>query len=183
MIVRQQASASALLLSHMLPIWYGPPLNICRNCILSRSLLHWFLQFHVWIYFRLQWFLSKRLQLFGSLIICSTLIDYGKIPPPTYIHNSSLQPYRQDYWPSFSYHLRVNFINMRRNLQFKVDSELQILEQLFMTILFIVRVFARNLLIGSRRRNTFCILSLCLAWCSNTGFKPKSPPPTVHFNL
>ena len=48
------------------------------------------------------------------------------------------------------------YINKWRDLQFKVDSERQIfLRNFFMTILFILRVFARNLLTGNRRRNTF----------------------------
>ena len=42
-----------------------------------------------------------------------------------------------------------------RNLQFKVDSQRQIFEKLFMAILFALRVFTRNLLRGSRRRNVF----------------------------
>ena len=52
-------------------------------------------------------------------------------------------------------------IHKWRDLQFKVDSERQIFfEQLFMAILFLftLRVFARNLLRGNRRRNTFRIL-------------------------
>ena len=51
----------------------------------------------------------------------------------------------------------VNFIHKWRDIQFKVDSErhfLRVFEKLFMAILFILRVFARNLLKGSRRRNT-----------------------------
>ena len=47
-------------------------------------------------------------------------------------------------------------------------SEWQIFfEKLFMAILFTLRVFARNLLKGNRRRNTFCIYFLCLARGSN----------------
>ena len=41
------------------------------------------------------------------------------------------------------------------DLQFEVDSEQQIFEKLFMGILFILRVLARNLLRGIRRRNIF----------------------------
>ena len=61
--------------------------------------------------------------------------------------------------PSFSHHLYVvcvNFIYEWRNLQFKVDSQRQIFWETFHGNLLCV--FARNLLIGSRRRNTFCIL-------------------------
>ena len=44
-----------------------------------------------------------------------------------------------------TYVVAVNFIHKWR-------------DQLFMAILFTLRVFARNLLRGNRRRNTFCIL-------------------------
>ena len=43
-------------------------------------------------------------------------------------------------------------------------------EKLFMAILFILRVFARNLLRGNRQRNIFRISFWCLAWDSNRGF-------------
>ena len=49
----------------------------------------------------------------------------------------------------------VILYNERRDLQFKVDSEQQIFKQLFIWILFTFRVFARNLLRGSRWRNIF----------------------------
>ena len=48
-------------------------------------------------------------------------------------------------------------------------------EKLFMAILFTLRTFARNLLGGNRRRNTFSILFWCLAWGSNTGFTSNEP--------
>ena len=51
-----------------------------------------------------------------------------------------------------NYVVCVNFIREWR------DSERQIFEKLFLAILFILRVFARNLLRGNRRRNTFRIL-------------------------
>ena len=44
----------------------------------------------------------------------------------------------------------------------------------FMSILFNLRVFARNLR-GNPRRNTFCILFWCLAWGSNPGFTYNKP--------
>ena len=47
--------------------------------------------------------------------------------------------------------------------------------KLFMAILFTLRVFARNLLRGNRRRNTFCILFWCLAWGSNPGLSSNKP--------
>ena len=51
----------------------------------------------------------------------------------TYIRNWSLKPFSQDYWPSFSHHLRccINFIYKWRDLQFKVDSERQIFWETF----------------------------------------------------
>ena len=57
-----------------------------------------------------------------------------------------------------TYVVCVNFIHKWRDLQFKVDSERQIFEKLFMAAFFTPRVFARNLLRGNRRRNTFRIL-------------------------
>ena len=48
-------------------------------------------------------------------------------------------------------------------------------EKLFMAILFTLRVFARNLLSGNRRRNTFRISFWCLAWDSNPGFSSNKP--------
>ena len=74
-----------------------------------------------------------------------------------YIHNWPLQPFSQDYdlVSHTTYVVCVNFIHEWRDLQFKVDSERQIFEKLFMAILFTLRVFARNLLRGSRRRNIF----------------------------
>ena len=38
-----------------------------------------------------------------------------------------------------------------------------------------IRVFARNLLRGNHRRNTFRILFRCLAWGSNPGFTSNKP--------
>ena len=57
-----------------------------------------------------------------------------------------------------TYVVYVNFIYKWRDLQFKVESERQIFEKVFMAILFTLRVFARNLLKGNRRRNIFRIL-------------------------
>ena len=60
-----------------------------------------------------------------------------------------------------TYVVCVNFIHMWWDLQFKDDSEHQIIfffEKLFMAILFTLRVFARNLLRGNRRRNNFRLL-------------------------
>ena len=65
----------------------------------------------------------------------------------TYILNSSLQSFSQDYdLDSHStYAVCVHFIHLRRDLQFNVDSEPQIFEKLFMALSFTLRVFARNL--------------------------------------
>ena len=49
-----------------------------------------------------------------------------------------------------------------------------------MAILFTLRVFARNLLRGNRRRNTFHILFWCLARGSNPGFSSNKP---IHYLL
>ena len=64
----------------------------------------------------------------------------------------------------------VNFINKWRDLQFKVDSEGQIFEKLFMAVWITLRVFVRNLLRGSRQRSNFTTLFWCLTWGSNPGF-------------
>ena len=48
-------------------------------------------------------------------------------------------------------------------------------EKLFMAILFILRIFARNLLRGNRRRNTFRISFWCLTGDSNPGFSFNKP--------
>ena len=47
--------------------------------------------------------------------------------------------------------------------------------KLFMAILFTLRVLARNLLRGNRRRNTFRISFWCLAWDSNPDFSSNKP--------
>ena len=89
---------------------------------------------------------------------------------------------RQDYWPSFShtqfYIYIYNYIHKWRDLQFKVDSERQIFWEPFITILFTLRVFHRNLLRGNRRRNIFRISFRCLAWGLNPGFSPISQHTT-----
>ena len=55
------------------------------------------------------------------------------------------------------------------------------LKNFFIANLFTLRVFASNLLRGSRRpRNTFCILFWYLAWGSNHGFTCNKP---THYKL
>ena len=49
----------------------------------------------------------------------------------------------------------VKFIHKWRDLRFKVDSERQIFEKLFMAVLITLIVPASNLLRANRQRNTF----------------------------
>ena len=95
----------------------------------------------------------------------------------TYIHNWPLQPSSQDYRPSFSHHLCCMY-----NLICSIKSTLndRFFEKLSKGFLFTLRVFARNLLRGNRRRNTFCILFWCLAWGLNPGFTSNKP---THYQL
>ena len=67
-----------------------------------------------------------------------------------------------DIVPHATYVVCINFIHKWRDLQFKVDSERN-------------KVFARNLMRGYRRRNTFRILILCLTWGSKPGFSSNMP--------
>ena len=78
-----------------------------------------------------------------------------------------------------TYVVCINFIHKWRDLQFKIDSEQDFLRN-FMAILFAHSVFGRNLLRGTRRRNTFCILFWCLAWGSNLAFTSNKP---IHYLL
>ena len=48
-------------------------------------------------------------------------------------------------------------------------------EKLFMAIFFTFRVFARNLLKGSHRRNIFILSFLCLTWALNLGLTSNKP--------
>ena len=80
------------------------------------------------------------------------ILDYGDF---IYRHNWSLQLFSEEYdlASDTNYVACFNFINNWRDLQFKVDFEWQIIEKLFMAILFALGVFARNLLRGSCPRN------------------------------
>ena len=81
-----------------------------------------------------------------------------------YIHNWPLQPSSQDYWPSFSHHLCCVLILYISGGTYSLKSTSNDrFEKLFMAILFTLKVFARNLLRGNRRRNTFRISFRCLA--------------------
>ena len=89
----------------------------------------------------------------------------------TYIHNWPLQPFSQDYGlASHTTHVVcVNFICEWRDLQFNVYAERQIFEKLFHGMLFTLKVFARNLLRGSRRSNIFYISFLM----TDLGYEPR----------
>ena len=69
------------------------------------------------------------------------------------IYGRSLQPFSQDYKSALhtTYVVSVNFTH----LQFRVDFERQIFDELFMAILFTLRTFPINMLRVSRRTNIF----------------------------
>ena len=77
----------------------------------------------------------------------------------------------------------VNFIHKWRDLQFKVDSEKQIffLRNFSLQFLFTLRVFARNLLRGNRRRKTVRIPFWCQADTLPT--RPRRLPLTYMYIL
>ena len=78
----------------------------------------------------------------------------------TYIHNWPLQAFSQDYWTTFLYHLCLVLILYlsRGTYSLKSTPNDRFFEKLFHgNFLFSFRVFASNLLRGSRRRNIFCI--------------------------
>ena len=119
----------------------------------------------VWSYFLL---LQRNRKLKQILVKKNMLwqLSYTYI----HIHNWSLQ--LQDYWPTFSHHLCyvvcVLYIS-GGTYSLKSTPNDRFFEKLFMAVLIILRVFARNLLRGNRRRNTFRILFWCLDWGSNPG--------------
>ena len=83
--------------------------------------------------------LKKNLELVGLKV---KSIFHGFHTYITYIHNWSLRPFSQDYWPSFSHHLTsVNFIHKWRDLQFKVDSESQIIWETFHSKFYLLSEF------------------------------------------
>ena len=65
------------------------------------------------------------------------------------------------------------FIHKWRDLQLKSTPNDRFFEKIFVAILFALRVFAKNLLRGNRRRNR-----RNLAWSSNPGF---SSYKTTHY--
>ena len=84
----------------------------------------------------------------------------------TYVNNCSLQPFSQDYdlVSHVTYFVCVHFYTWVMG----PTVQQQIFEKLFMANLFTLRVFARNLLRGSRRRNILFIWR-CLTWGLNRG--------------
>ena len=100
----------------------------------------------------------------------------------TYIHNWPLQPFTQNYWPSFSHHLCcVNFLYISGGTyNLKSTPNDRFFEILFMAILFTLRISVRNLLRAYCRRNTFRISFWCLAWDSNPGFSSNK---STHYLL
>ena len=86
------------------------------------------------------------------------------------IHSWLLQPFPQGYGPSFSHNLLHNIsVNVWWNQQSKSSDRL--FEKFVVIILFILRVFARNLLRGYCRRNIFFHISfLRLTWDMNLDF-------------
>ena len=81
-------------------------------------------------------------------------------------HNSSLEPFSQNYDPTsnnITYVVCFNFIHE----WLKSTSNARILRNFFMAILFTLRIFERNLLKGSRRSNIFIFSFWYLAWYLN----------------
>ena len=88
----------------------------------------------------------------------------------TYIHNWPLQPFSQDYWPSFSHHLCGGTYSL------KSTPNDRFFEKLFMASLIYSQSFCqKSAERGNRRRNTFRISFWCLAWHSNPGFSSNKP--------
>ena len=115
----------------------------------------------------------------GSLVRLYYLNSYLDILFPTadYIHNWSLQPFSQDYHlvSQTTYVVCFNFIHKWWDPQFKLDSERQIFEKLFMAILFTLTVFAKNLFRESRRKNIFIFAFWCLTLGLNSGLISNKP--------
>ena len=97
----------------------------------------------------------------------------------TYIHNWSLQHFSKDYdlASRTTYVVCVNFMHDWRDLQFKFVFQPKIFEKLLTSILFTLKVFARNLLRGCSRRKFFHISFCwrCLSWVWNRGFTSNKP--------
>ena len=90
----------------------------------------------------------------------------------TYIYNWSLQPFRQDYGlASHTTHVVcVKFLYVSGGTYSLTSTPNDIfLRNFFMVVLFTLRVFANNLLRGSRRRNIFHISFLT----TDLGYEPR----------
>ena len=112
-------------------------------------------------------FLSQEyIQLTGNLLVMKITYIIGHYNPSVGI---------TDLVSHTTYVVCVNFIYRWRDLQFKVDSERQIFWETFHSNLFTLRVFARNLLRGNRRRNIFRISFWRLAWNTNPVFSSYKP--------
>ena len=97
----------------------------------------------------------------------------------TYVHNSTLQPFSQDYRLAFhtTYVVCVNFTHEWRDLQFNVDSERQIFEKLFHGTFYLLSL----LLKGNRQGNIFFYISFwCMTWDIKPGFTSNKP---IHYLL
>ena len=73
------------------------------------------------------------------------------------------------------YNPSVRIIDLTGTNSLKSTPRIRFFEKLFMAILFTLRVFARNLLRGNRRRNLFCILFWCPNWGSYPRFTSNKP--------
>ena len=92
----------------------------------------------------------------------------------TYLHNWSLQPFSQVYDQAshITYVVCVNFIYEWRNLQFKVDTEQQIIEKLFNRNFLYSQ---RNLLRESWARNILIFFFWCQSWDLKAGLTSNKP--------
>ena len=104
-------------------------------------------------------------------ICCSTGILWVSLYS-TYSHYNPLVRII-DLFSYSTYVVCVNFIYKWRDLQSTPND--RFFEKLFVAILFTLAVFARNLLRGNLRWNTFRISFWCLAWGSNPGFSSNNP--------
>ena len=78
-----------------------------------------------------------------------------------------------------AYVVCVNFIHKWRTYSLKSTPNGRLFEKIFMAILFTLRDFARYLLRGNRRRNTFRILFRSLSWGSSPGFWSNKPTHNI----
>ena len=83
----------------------------------------------------------------ANTILYSTVCAEEASLAHTYIHNWPLQPFSHDYGlASHTTYVCVNFIREWRDLQFNVDFARQIFWETFSWQVYLLRVFARNLL-------------------------------------